>query len=161
MAIKEDWNYALETLFPAKKYTRDMIWDFCSILSMNLITFQDEVDEFEKYRAEEYLRKIVAYSKKPQSKYRMYIVCGIQYVAFAWVEIQAEVLQEVRKTIEHEFGMCDVMNTTDVDPNLISTLYLFEGDNVVLVEHMYPAHLTWLLQALSKYNLVKRTLQNG
>lgn len=161
MAIKENWIYALETLFTAKKYTRDMIWDFCSILSMNIMSFQDEVDEFEKNRAEEYLREIVAYSKKPQSRYRMYIVCGIQYVAFAWTEIQAEVLQEVRQAIEYEFGMCEMMNITGLDPNLISTLYLFEGDDIVLMEHMYPTHLAWLLQSLSKYNLVKRTLQNG
>ena len=161
MAKKENWIYALEHMFPSKKYTRDMIWDFCNILSINLMTFQDEVDEFEKNRAEEYLREIVAYSKKPQSRYRMYIVCGIQFIAFAWTEIPFEALQEVRQSIEYEFGMCDKIGTKGIDPNSISTLYLFEGDDVVLMEHMDPAHLTWLLQSLSKYNLAKRTLRNG
>ncbi len=161
MTKKENWIYALENLFPAKKYTRDMIWDFCEILSMNLMIFQEELDDFEKRRAEEYLREIVAYSKKPQSKYRMYIVCGIQFVSFAWTEIQSETLQEVRQAIEYEFGMCDKMDIKGVEPNSISTLYLFEGNDVVLMEHMDPAHLTWLLQSLSKYNLVKRTLRNG
>lgn len=161
MAKKEDWVYALEYLFPAKKYTRDMIWDFCTILSTNLMIFQDDADDLEKCKAEEYLREIVAYSKKPQSRYRMYIVCGIQFIAFAWTEIQSETFQEVRQAMEHEFGMCDMLDIKGVDPNSISTLYLFEGNNVILMEHMNPAHLTWLLQSLSKYNLAKRTLKSG
>ncbi len=151
--MKEKWELILERMFPAKRYERDMIWDMCTILSDRL-TFFNNIDEFECDRAKDYLKSIVSYSKKPVNKYRMYIVSGIQFVSFAWLNINPEAFEQLFNTMKCEFALCDEMPSNSLDPNLVSTVYLLKGEEIIFSEDIYPSHLTWLALGLSKFNLI-------
>lgn len=152
--MKEKWELILEKMFPAKRYERDMIWDMCTILTDRL-TFFNNIDEFECDRAKDYLKSIVSYSKKPVNKYRMYIVSGIQFVSFAWLNIDSEVFERLFNTMKYEFIVYDEMPSKSLDPNLVSTVYLFKGEEMIFSEDVYPSHLAWLMLGLFKFNLIK------
>lgn len=153
--MKEEWKLILEDMFPAKLYERDMVWDMCAILSNKLMFFHRNIDEFESARAEDYLRNLVPYSKKPTSEYRMYIVSGIQFISFAWINISSENFERVLNVMKNEFKLCEIMPSESLEPNLVSTIYLFKGEEIVFSEDIYPSHLAWLTQGLSKFNLIK------
>ena len=156
--MKEEWVYFLKSEFDSKKYERDMVWDFCEILSHRLSFFIKNIDEYEQSRAENSLKNLLPFSKKPVTKYRMYIFSGIQFVSFAWIDIDSEIFSKVYTALKSEFELCNMMPAQLLDPNLVSTVYLLDGEDTALIEHIYPSHLTWLLQSLSKFNLIKHKI---
>lgn len=156
--MQEEWVYFLKNEFDSKKYERDMVWDYCNILSHRLSFFSKNIDEYEQNRAENSLKNLLPFSNEPVAKYRMYIFAGIQFVSFAWIDIDADILSKVYSALKSEFELCDVMPAQLLDPNLVSTVYLLDGKDIILIEHIYPSHLTWLLQSLSKFNLIKQRM---
>ncbi len=154
MKEQEKWIELLEKQFYAKSYHRDMVWDFCNILSTKLLTFQNNVDDFEKNRAKEALRPLIPYSKAPTARYRMYIVSGVQFFSFAWVGMKYEDFERINKLLKQELGLCERMPSESLEPNLVSTVYLLNDKDFVIAEDIYPSHLAWLLISLSKNNLI-------
>ncbi len=152
--MKEEWELILEKMFPAKRYERDMIWDMCTIICDRLAFFNN-IDDFERDRAKDYLKSIVSYSKRPTNEYRMYIVSGIQFVSFAWLNINSEIFEQLFKAMKYEFILYDEMPSKSLDPNLVSTVYLFKDEKIIFSEDIYPSHLAWLTLGLSKFNLIK------
>ena len=86
-----------------------MVWDFCKIISNRLCFFNQRIDEYEQNRAENSLKNLLPFSKKPVTKYRMYIFTGIQFVSFAWINIDADILNKVYKALKSEFELCDII----------------------------------------------------
>lgn len=154
----EDYICALNQVLSAKRFHRDMVWDLCSMISERLMYFGNEVDPFERSRADETIRELISYSKAPMSKFRMYIISGVQFVSFACCDFNAETINKVYNTLKSEFELCDIMPSKTLDPNLVSTIYIFDEKDIILKEDIYPDHLAWLMQGLAKYNVVKQKI---
>ncbi len=80
---------------------------------------------------------------------------GIQFVSFAWLNIDSEAFERLFETIKYELIVYDEMPSKSLDPNLVSTVYLFKGEEMIFSEDVYPSHLAWLMIALTKFNLIK------
>ena len=151
--MNNEWIDVLSALFSAKKYDRDMLYD-----SFMMITHQMnalKADDFDRDRARKYIDAFKIHIRKPEHRYRMYIITGILFVSFAWIDIESDLFDKVNSVIKNEFSGCAIMPAKKLDPDLVSTLYVFDGEQILYTENIYPAHLAWLLTALSKYNVIK------
>lgn len=154
--MADNYINALSNAFLSKEYSRDMVWDLCLMISERLMFFGDKVDDFERNRAENTINELVHYSEAPISKFRMYIISGIQFVSFACYDFSADTIGKVFNTLKSEFELCDIMPSKTLDPNLVSTIYIFEEKKIIFKEDIYPAHLAWIMQGLAKYNVIKQ-----
>ena len=154
MSVNNDkWIELLKLQFNAKQYHIDMVRDFCEIVVRNLTLFDN--DEFETEIAKEDVRLLAGYCKLPLHRYRIYLVSGIRFFSAAWLTNSTDDFAKFRKSVENEFSSCELMQIEGLDPNLVTTLFIFENDKITLAEHMYPSHLAWLLEKLSKVNLIR------
>lgn len=149
------WLDLIKLQFHAKEYYFDMVRDFCDIVAANLVLFGDDKDEFETERAKKAIKLMADCNVAPTHHYRIYLVSGIQFFSAAWVTDSTQDYNSFIKAVENEFSLCERMQTKGLDPNLVTTLYVFEKEKIVLAEHMYPSHLAWLLEKLSKVNLIR------
>ena len=52
-----------------------------------------------------------------------------------------------------EFSLCDEFPIKSIEPNAVSTLYIFKNRELILYEHMFPSHLALITNGLSSKNI--------
>lgn len=152
--INDGWKTILNSQFHCSEYHIDMVRDFCEIVCTNLALFQEKRDEFETDRANKAIRSLTAYSKPPVHRYRVYLVSGLQSFSCAWITDSNKEFSKFMAAVQNEFSQCEIMPINNLDPNLVSTMFIFENTDIICAEHIYPYHLAWLLEKLSKVNLI-------
>ena len=149
----KDWRSLLSQNFEAKEYSIDMVRDYTEIICRRLSSFNN-IDKIEKLRAEKTVKEMASCCKAPVNKNRMYIVSGIQFMSFAWTNIHDNSIKLLKAKLKSELCVCEVMPIDKIEPNLISSIYIFEDDQIVLCEHIYPYHLAITLDSLRDHNLI-------
>ena len=154
--MNNEWIDVLSELFSAKKYDRDMLYDSFTMITSQMNALK--ADDFDRDRAKKYIDAFRIHIRKPEHRYRMYIISGILFVSFAWIDIEPDLFDKVNAVMKNEFSGREIMPAKKLDPDLVSTIYVFDGEKIVYAENIYPAHLAWLLLALSKYNVIKHKI---
>lgn len=162
MTEKQKLKYMTDRLFPSKVYSYDILYDLNWIIKERLELFKHSIDEFEKERAEDYLQELIEFTSKPKFEYeylnRVYIISGIQFVGMACVGLSDAAITNIKTDVFAEVFMCDSLPIMNTDPNLISTIYIFQKNNVHCW-HIYPSDAMWILQSLSSKNIVNYRLK--
>jgi len=153
-----------EKLFPATKHSYDILVDLFEIIVGRLSLFEENIDQFEKNRAEEYLsemKKVILFSLKPECEYlyRLYIISGIQFVSLCCVDLSEKNINRIIGDLEMEFSLCDEFPIDSLEPNAVSTLYIFKNREIILYEHMFPSHLAFIINELTSKNIVNYNLK--
>lgn len=157
MTEKQKLIYMIEKLFSSKIYSLDILYDLELLINVRLKLFQDTIEEIEKLRAEEYLKEIAKFTKKRricEFANRIYIISGVQAVSFAAVQLSDRAIKNIIFDLSKELLLCDSLPIETTEPNLVSTIYMFHGENVVFLKHIYPACTALVLQVLSSKNIL-------
>lgn len=152
--INDGWKTILNSQFHCSEYHIDMVRDFCDIVCNNLLLFGDAAETIEINKARNALNRLLPYIKAPVHCYRVYLVSGLQFFSAAWITNSNKEFSKFMTAIQNEFSQCKIMPISDLDPNLVSTMFVFDKTEIVCAEHLYPSHLAWLLEKLSKVNLI-------
>lgn len=153
-----------EKLFPATKHSYDILVDLFEIIARRLSLFEKNIDETEKNRAEEYLSEmkgiiISSFKSDCEYLYRLYIISGVQFVSLCCVDLSERNINKIISDLEIEFFLCDEFPIDSLEPNAVSTLYIFKNREIILYEHMFPSHLAFIISELSSKNIVDYNLK--
>ena len=153
--MTDGWEIILNSQFHCKEFHIDMVRDFCDIVCNNLLLFGDTVETIEIDKARNTINKLLPYIKAPVHRFRVYLVSGINFFSAAWITDSYEKFSKFIKPVKSEISEYEVISVENVDPNLISTLFVYNGNKLLCAEHIYPSHLAWLLEKLSDVNLIR------
>ena len=163
MSKNFELKYMIEKLFPSKVYTLDILYDLKLMISIRLKQFQHNVDEFEKCRAEEYLKEMSEFVKSPR-KYefpnRLYVISGVQFVGVACLDLSDKAIQNIIYDLQKELYDCEPFPVNRTEVNLINTVYIFHESTPVFWRHIDPAYAALISQTLSTKNIVNFGLKN-
>ena len=153
-----------EKLFPATKHSYDILVDLFEIIVRRLSLFKKNIDETEKIRAEEYLSEmkyVILSSAKSSCEhlYRLYIISGVQYVSLCCIDLSGKTINKIVSDLKMEFSLCDEFPIDSLEPNAVSTLYIFKSREIIWYEHMFPSHLALIISELASKNIVDYNLK--
>lgn len=149
------WKTILCNNFLCNNYSIDMVRDYSEIICTRLMLFSGRIEEIEENRAHTTVKSLIPHCKQIHNRNRMYIVSGIQYLSFACTEISDMSAEKILLKLKSEFEMCDIMPIDQLEPNLVSAIYIFRDESLIFCENIYPAHLASLLNSLQSYNQIK------
>ena len=154
-----------EKLFPSTKHSYDILVDLFEIIVRRLSLFEKNIDETERIRAEEYLsemKSVILSSLKPSCEYlyRLYIISGVQFVSLCCIDLSEKDINKIVSDLKMEFSLCDEFPVDSLEPNAVSTLYIFKNRELILYEHMFPSHLALITNVLSSKNIVDYSYLN-
>ena len=150
-------------LFPSTTNSYDILYDLYNIISERLLLFKNNIDETEKWRAEYYLNDIretifLPRKRKIEYKYRLYIISGVQFVSLVCLELNSESIEKIIHNLKIEFLLYDKIPIESIDPNAVSTIYIFKENEVIYCDDFFPAHLVWISQMLQSKNILAYNL---
>lgn len=157
MSEKQDLICMIEKLFSSKIYSLDILYDLELLINVRLKLFQDTIEEFERLRAEDYLKEIAEFTKKRRTyefSNRIYIISGVQTVNFAAVHLSDKAMSNIISDLSKELLFCDSLPIETTASNLVSTIYMFHEKNMIFLKHIYPAYAALVLQVLSSKNIL-------
>ena len=149
----------LNEYFYAKRYYWDMLSDLNAITDSRKFMYESKFDNYTTIDLGAFKENIIPSIKDPTHKYRMYIICGVCYVALACIDIPEDIFEKIFSDIKEELCQYDPMPTKELDVHLISTLYVFKYKKIVYSENIYPSHMAWILNALKDENLIDDSLK--
>ncbi len=164
MSNNQDVKNVIKSLFPSKIYSYDILYDLQNIICQRLMLFKNSIDGFEKSRAEDYLEDIKSVLPKHANKsteylYRLYIISGVQFVSLCCFELSEKTIKNIISDLEIEFSLCDEFPVYSLEPNAVSTLYIFKNKELIFYENMYPSHISFIINELSSKNIVNYDLR--
>lgn len=151
----ENWEFHLQSIFSAEKYSIDMVRDYGEILCLRFTLFSNKIDDFEYSRAKAHLSELIPYCKAPQNQYRVYVVSGLEQFSLAWITDSYGKVNDFINKIKQDIQWSELLPIEKLEPNLVSSLYIFQDDKIILCEHLYPYQLAWILDMLYDENLIK------
>lgn len=153
MKLTPETEYILPKLFSAKSYHQDMAHDMKEIIMSNMGKYGDRADPVEMRRAADYLKDLLPIIERVTSENRIYVVNGIQNVTLCCVDLSEMQLKKLctyfNSVIDRESPQ-----TEGIDINLISTLFVFQNDELSCQFDIYPSEHGMLLNALIKQNVI-------
>lgn len=162
MDEKQELKYMTERLFPSKIYSYDILFDLYRIIKLRLELFKTNIDEFEEYRAKNYLHELVKFICKFEGyefKNRLYLISGVQFVALACVELSDTAIDNISTDVLTDLAMSDSLKTEDLEPNMLTSIYIFQENDIIFYQHLYPSMVALILQTLSSKNIVDYKLK--
>lgn len=147
----------LKTLFHAKKYSTDMAYDMAAMISKRLIQLRANADAFEFNRAEEHLRELIPYYIQPTAANRLYIITGLECMSLACISLSDYTIEGIIKDLKVDILSSDPFPLQEVEPNFVSTLYIFRGSKIEFEYNCYPADLACLVKCLNSENVIQYT----
>ena len=158
MNEKQEMAYVIEGLFPSKVYCPDVIYDMGQIISSRLLSFRQNIDDFEKERAEEHLKEITEFIKDKPKRYefsnRLYVISGVQCVNIACVSLSDKAIENIVKDMSSELMLHYAFPLKGTNPNFVSTLYIFQKDHLTYFAHVFPSHSSLVLTTLGSKSIV-------
>ncbi|HNX63659.1 MAG TPA: hypothetical protein PKI60_00530 [Oscillospiraceae bacterium] len=144
---------ALKELFSAKQYVPEMVSDMSAIIAKQIVKMKSKADEFEIERASQHLEKIMRFDVKTAITYRLYIVVGIEAVVLICLDLSQLEINNIINT--QQLNSVDYPPLAKVEPNLISSLYIFKNEELIYDSELYPFELAPLMHCLSQKNIIK------
>lgn len=161
MTKKQKMIYLSKQLLESKVCSYDILYDLHIIIRERLKLFASNINIIERERAEEYLKKLSEVTDNPKYEYefpnRLYIICGVQFVGMACVDLSDLEFRTVLEDIKISNALsCEPVLIENIEPNMIITAYLFEkaeNGSQYFCEHLCPADAMRICQALSSKNI--------
>lgn len=158
MNEKQELKYMTERFFPSKIYSYDILCDLDRIIKLRLELFKTNIDEFEEYRAKNYLHELVKFTDKFNGEYefrnRLYLISGVQFVALACVELSDAAIKNISTDVWADLVMSDSLKIEDLETNMLTSIYIFQANDIIFCQHLYPSMVALILQTLSSKNIV-------
>ena len=147
-------KHILSDFICAKRYFSDMIYDLIKIIKYRTEIFNDKLTEFHKLCSDYALNKLSDFETKPKHKYRLYIICGLRYVALSYIDIPEEFIEKILYGVDRELSEYDESEIKSLPLDFISTIYIFKNSKIIYSCHIGPDHLAWLLNVFKYENLI-------
>lgn len=138
----------------ANRYYSDMIFDLIKIIKNRTQLFKDKFSEYHKSCVDYALNKLSGLETRPKHKYRLYIICGLRYMALAYIDIPEEFIENILYGIDRELSEYDESDVKNLPLDFISTVYVFKNSKIIYSCHIGPDHLAWLTNIFKYENLI-------
>lgn len=133
----------------------DFLYDFRFIYQDILDFYGDKISPYDK-DIEERLKIISKANVKPAFKNRFYIITNIGEVVLAVVDIDEPIFDNLVMT----FKICQAFKEDDpfspevINMSYVSTIYLFEGNELVQMNNISPFELAKFMAVFKNENIV-------
>lgn len=144
----------LKSIVPLTRYTEDIAYDLKQIYSDRIYHYGKNADEFELYRIKQHYDKLKDFQIMPTDSIRIYVITGMECIMALCLDISEKAKNEIVECLRDELKQSDRFPSYDVDPNFISTIYVFENDKATYSSDFYPYMMGFLVHALRKKNRI-------
>lgn len=144
----------LSNFFCAKRYYFDMIYDLLKVINIRKELFQARLTTEQLVDIKLVTNHLSGLQRKPKHKYRLYVVCGIRYIALCYIDIPEEFAENITNGLKQELHKYNESEVLELHPDFVNTIYMFCNSKIVYSCHIGSDHLAWIMNVLKYENLI-------
>lgn len=152
---KSQIKEAVTSLVRVSRYSDDIAHDLKFIYSDRIHHYGKNADEFELYRIKKHYELLSQFSIVPENKNRIYVVTGMECIMAICLDISDTSKDKIIDSLKLETKLSDPFPSYTVEPNFITTLYVFTDDKAVYSVDLFPYWIGVLVQSFRKKNIIR------
>lgn len=145
----------LKQLVSVSEYSEDIAYDLNLIYQDRLHHFGKNAEDFELYRLLEHYQDLNRFKITPSNTNRIYLITGMEYIVAVCPNISESLKRNIVRFVSIELSRVDALPIDNIDPNLISSLYVMESDKCAFAADFYPYMLGILTHCLRNNTVVR------